>query len=165
MTTHEPKTRVAQVTVTVTGVQVRMHFERWYHQGSARRQKPETTIVHGVTGLEPSDDDLARYAYAIAYWVVDPQKRHIRPPRFLRWQQLATGDMPTSPHGSEVDDRQMAMEPLPLDGGWREPPQPSTIKTRPGRKRAAPPKAARGSAREPVIRNLVTGEHGDPDGG
>jgi hypothetical protein len=164
MTAHTPKTRVVQVTVTAEGVRVRMHFERWFHQGSARRQKQETTIVAGTLGLEPSDDDLARYAYAIAYWVIDPRKRHIRAPGFLRWKQLATGEDVTSEHGSAVDDRQMGVEMLPLNGGWREPPQPSTIKTRPGRKRVSAAKRPRSTAREPIIRDIRYGEHADPDG-
>ena len=108
--------------------------------------------------MEPSDDDLTRYAYAIAYWVIDPQKRHIRPLPFLRWRQVATGDDVQRTHGSEVDDRQMAMEPLPLEGGWREAPQPSTIRTRPGRKGGSPAKRVRSSPKTPTIRDLTSGK-------
>jgi len=164
MTATAPRTRVVQVTVTATACKVRMHWERWYHQGSARRQRQQTTIVVGTTGVEPSDDDLTRYAYAVAYWVIDPRKRHIRPLPFTRWQQLATGEDATSEHGSDVDDRQMAMDLLPLDGGWTEPPQPSTINSRPGRKRVSPAKRARSSAREPSIRNMYTKQRAQVDG-
>lgn len=164
MTARDTTTRVVQVTVSVTHCKVRMHFERWQHKGTALRQKHETTIVVGTTGVEPSDDDLARYAYAIAYWVIDPRKRHIRPLPFNTWQQLGAGDDVTHPHGADVDGRQMAMEPLPLIGGWTQPPQPSTIKTRPAGVGAARAKRARPTARAPIVRDLRTGEHGDPDG-
>ena len=158
MTVLTPKTRVVEVTVSATHCQVRMTWRRWFHQGSAVRHKEDTIIVVGTTGIEPSDDDLTRYAYAMAYWAIDPQKRHIRPMPFLRWQQLATGDLMTSPHGSDVDDRQMAMDTLPLDGGWREPPQPSTITSGRRRKGISPAKRVRSSPKSPTTRTLGAGK-------
>jgi len=156
MTAHEPRTRVVQVTVTAEACRVRMYWERWYHQGSHRRLKHETAIVVATTGVEPSDDDLTRYAYAMAYWVIDPRKRHIRPLPFNRWKQIPLGDDATSDHGADVDGRQMGVEMLPLNGGWTEPPQPSTIKTRPGRKGVSPAKRVRSSPSAPTIRNLTS---------
>ena len=164
MTAHNPKTRVVQVTVTATNCNIRMYWERWYHRGSTLRQKAETRIVVGTTGLEPSDDDLSRYAYAMAFWVVDPQRRHIRAPRFLRWRQVAQGEDVTAEHGSDVDDRQMAMDLLPLDGGWREPPQPSTIMSGRSGRGGSAAKRLRSSPKAPTVRNLMTRARAQVDG-
>jgi hypothetical protein len=140
-----------------------MYWERWYHSGSARRLGQQTAIVVGTTGIEPTDDDLTRYAYAIAYWVIDPRKRHLRPMPFKTWKQIALGDDTTSPHGEDVDGRQMEMDALPLDGGWTEPIQPSTIKTRPGRKGVSAAKRLRSSPTTPTVRNLLTREQQQVD--
>ena len=107
---------------------------------------------------------MNRYAYAMAFWVIDPQKRHIRAPRFLRWRQLATGDQMTSEHGSDVDDRQMAMDLLPLDGGWREPPQPSTIMSGRVGREGSVAKRPRFSPKAPTVRNMLTKARAQVDG-
>jgi hypothetical protein len=164
MTAHQPRTRVVQVTVTAEACKVRMYWERWYHSGTARRAGQMTAIVVGTTGIEPTDDDLTRYAYAMAYWVIDPRRRHLRPMPFKTWKQVALGDDTTSPHGEDVDGRQMEMDALPLDGGWTEAPQPSTIKTRRLAQGSSAAKRLRSSPSAPVIRNLATRKTEQVDG-
>lgn len=105
------------------------------------------------------DDDLIKILASAVSYAGDPNKRHLKPPRARFWREAGT-EVPVPPGGGEGGETTTTdMEPLPLEGGFPEPESGSTITTGPVPVGAAPPKAARSSAREPQVRDLRTGRY------
>jgi len=150
--------RVAEVYVSATGSHLTLTCRTWWHKfATSERRDQQTRMVRATLPVPPTNDDLLKYAEAMARFCVDPTKRAFRPPNSLVWREVAFGQDETSEHGEERDGKPFPMDPLPLFNGSTDPTDRSTILTGAKPEEAAPPKAARGSAREPVIRKLGAG--------
>jgi hypothetical protein len=151
-------TRVVEVYVSCVGTKVTLTWRRWWHRlGTAERHDQETRMVRAVVPVPLTNDDMSKYAEAMARFCVDPSKRAFRPPNSLVWREVAFGLDETSEHGEDRDGRPFPMDPLPLFNRSTEPTDRSTILSGPKDQGSAPPKAARPSAREPQIRKLGAG--------
>lgn len=151
-------TRVVEVYASTVGSKVTLTFRTWWHKaGTAERRDQETRMVRAVVPVPLTNDDLVKYAEAMARFCVDPSKRAFRPPNSLVWREVAFGQDETHEHGEERDGRPFPMDPLPLFNRSTEPVDRSTILSGPEGQEDSPPKAARSSAREPQIRKLGSG--------
>lgn len=152
------KTRVVEVYASMTGLKVRLTCRTWWHKfGSPERHDPTTRMVVATMNVPLTDDDLLKYVEGMARFCVNPQKRAFRPPNALVWREIAFGQDETHEHGADRDGRQFIADPLPLFDGSTQGPDGATIPMRPEGVKAAPPKAARSSARAPMIRTLGKG--------
>lgn len=160
------KTKVVEVYASMTGLKVRLTARTWWHKfGSPERHDPTTRMVLATMAVPLTDDDLLKYVEAMARFCVNPQKRAFRPPNALVWREVAFGQDETHEHGEQRDGRQFVQQPLPLFDGSTQGPDGATIPMRPEGVGAAPPKAARSSAREPTIRTLGRGRKQSSPGG
>lgn len=151
-------TRVVEVYVSCHGTQVTLTWRRWWHKlGVAERHDQETRMVRATVPVPLTNDDMSKYAEAMARFCVDPSKRAFKPPNSLVWREVAFGQDETREHGEERDGKPFPMDPLPLFNGSTDPVDRSTILSRAKREKAAPPEAARPSAREPSTRRLGAG--------
>jgi hypothetical protein len=151
-------TRIVEVYASTAGSKVTLTFRSWWHKlGEAERRDQETRMVRATVPVPLTNDDLIKYAEAMARFCVDPRKRAFRPPNSLVWREVAFGQDETSEHGEERDGRPFPMDPLPLFNRSTEPDRDGTILPggEPGEHRPAPPPPA--SAREPEIRKLGAG--------
>lgn len=156
--TQDKRTRVVEVYASTTGNKVRLTLRTWYHKGgTAECHERKVRMVLATMPVPLTDDDLLKYAEAMARFCVDPGKRAFRPPNALVWREVGFGDDQTHEHGEDRDGRPFPMEPLPLFDRSTQGPDGATIPMRPEGVKAAPPKAARSSAREPTIRSLGRG--------
>lgn len=157
---------MVEVYASTTGSKVRLTFRRWSHKGgTAERHGQETRMVIATMPVPLTNDDLIKYAEAMARFCVDPQRRAFRPPNALVWREVAFGDDQTSEHGEERDGRGFIQDPLPTLGGSTESEKGSTILTGLARKGQPAAKRPTSSAREPQIRKLGTGKRQSAPGG
>lgn len=148
-------TRVVEVYASTTGLQVTLTWRRWEHLfGTAERLKQETRMVRATMPVPLTDEDLTKYVEAMARFCVDPRKRAFRAPNALVWKEVGFGNDVTHEHGEQRDGRPFPMDPLPGFDRYADDPDGATIPMPPEAVEAAPPKAARASARQPFIRKL-----------
>lgn len=151
-------TRIVEVYASSVGTKITLTFRTWWHKfGTAERRDQETRMVRCVVPVPLTNDDLIKYAEAMARFCVDPRKRAFRPPNSLVWREVAFGTDETHEHGEERDGNPFPMDPLPLFNGSTEPVDRSTILTGAEPEKSARAKPASASAREPVIRKLGAG--------
>lgn len=160
------ETRVVEVYASTTGNQVTLTWRRWSHKlGQAERIGQETRMVRATMPVPLTNDDLSKYAEAMARFCVDPRRRLFRPPNALVWREIPFGNDETHEHGESKDGIQM----LPLwqsdDQGITGTDIGSTIDTRPSVQGTASAKRTRSSAREPSIRTLGSGKRQSAPGG
>jgi hypothetical protein len=165
MTTKRPIVRQAVVTATVVGAQVQLWLRTFEGEDVGPQARKETRAVKMTLPVPPTNDEILQYCQEMARFCVDPAKRRFRPPRALVWRELPLGGIETREHGEERDGSPFPMDPLPLEGGFPEPPKDATILTAAKAEKSAPPKAASASAREPQIRNLGRGKRRSLPGG
>lgn len=115
--------------------------------------------------VPPTNDELMQYAEHWARFNVDPAKRRFRPPKAMVWRELATGDVMSKEHGEDRDGIAFPMDPLPLEGGFPDPPKPSTVKGAPEAQEGSAAKRLRSSSKEPTVRQLGKGRHRALPGG
>jgi len=158
-------TRIVEVYASTSGNKVRLVWRTWWHKlGTGERRDQETRMVVATMPVPLSNDDLSKYAEAMARFCVDPRRRAFRPPNALVWREVPFGNDETREHGDARDGRGFVQDPLPLDGGSTRPESDDMILTAAKAEKAAPAKRARSSAREPTIRNLTTGKQSLPGG-
>lgn len=151
-------TRVVEVFASCTGSKITLTCRLWWHKfGTAERRDQETRMVRCVLPVPPTNDDLLKYAEAMARFCVDPKHRAFKPPTSLVWREVAFGADETHDHGADVDGKPFPMDPLPLFVRSTDPVDRSTILSGPKDEGAAAPEARRSSAREPQIRRLGAG--------
>lgn len=153
--------RTVEVTVSTSRNKVWVTARRaWYGPGNAKH--PGKTRVVVATYPTPLDDrELLQVLAGMAYYVMDPNKRHMKPPRAVVWREAGSG-LPVPPGGGEGgEDTPAEMDPLPIDGGFPTGEEGPTITSGPAPLKAGPPKAARSSAREPRIRRLGSGKQAE----
>jgi len=149
--------RSVEITVTCVRSTLTMYArENWYGPGNAKHHVG-TRVVRATLQCPPTNDELLKYAQAMARWCTEPRTRAFRPPKAVVWREVATGLDPTQEHGTDRDGRDFIPDPLPLQGGWTEPASTTTVPVAPKAQRAAPAKRAPSSAREPRIRKLQGG--------
>jgi len=158
-------TRVVEVYASTTGNRVRLTWRTWWHKlGTGERLDQETRMVLATMPVPLTDDDLSKYAEAMARFCVDPRRRAFRPPNALVWREIPFGLDETREHGEERDGRPFIQPPLPTFEGSTDDPKSSTILTGAKPEKAASAKRTRSSAREPSVRNLKTGKQSTLDG-
>ena len=151
-------TRVVEVYVSCVGTKVTLTWRRWWHKlGTAERRDQETRMVRATVPVPLTNDDMSKYAEAMARFCVDPSKRAFKPPNSLVWREVAFGQDETSEHGEERDGKPFPMDPLPLFNGSTEPVDRATILSGPEGQEGSAAKPLRSSSKEPTIRRLGAG--------
>lgn len=136
---------------------------QWYSSNNTKHPgKVRVWIVNFDVPL--LDDDLIKVLASAVLYAGDPNKRHLKPPRARFWREAGM-EIPVPPGGGEGgEDTPPEPEMDPLPGLVTNQGDGSTIMTGPAPLKAAPPKAARSSAREPRVRNLRTRKTETVDG-
>jgi hypothetical protein len=158
-------TRIVEVYASAIGNRLTLTWRRWYHRNSAERLEQETRMVRATLAVPPTNDDITKYAEAMARFCVDPRHRMFRAPNALVWREVAFGNDETREHGEARDGKQFIQDALPLNDGSTDPDGGGTILTAAEAEKSAPPKAASASAREPQIRTLGKGRRQSIPGG
>lgn len=158
-------TRIVEVYASTAGSKVRLVWRTWWHKlGTAERLDQQTRMVIATMPVPLTNDDLSKYAEAMARFCVDPRRRAFRPPNALVWREVAFGQDETGEHGEQRDGRGFIQDLLPLDGGSTATEKSATILTAAKAEEGSRAKRVRSSAREPSIRNLTTGKQSSPGG-
>lgn len=151
-------TRVVEVYVSCTGTKVNLTWRRWWHKlGTAERRDQQTRMVRAVVPVPLTNDDMCKYAEAMARFCVDPRNRAFKPPTSLVWREVPFGADETHEHGDDRDGKPFPMDPLPLFNGSTEPRTDSTILSGAKPEKSQPAVGRRSTAREPVTRKLGAG--------
>jgi hypothetical protein len=150
--------RVAEVYVMAQGSHLTLTCRTWWHKvATSERRDQVTRMVKATLPVPPTNDDLLKYAEAMARFCVDPAKRAFRPPNSLVWREVAFGTDETREHGEERDGRPFPMDPLPLFNGSTDPADRSTILSGPKGQEDSAAKPLRSSPKEPTVRRLGAG--------
>jgi len=150
--------RSVEVTISTTRTKAYVYLRRaWYGPGNLKHPGKTRAVV--ATYQVPLDDtELLKVLQGMILYCMDPNRRHQKPPRAVVWREVGTLE-PVPPGGGEGgEDTPAEQMALPLDGGFTEPAESSTIMAEPAPLKAARPKAARSTAREPRVRKLGAGK-------
>lgn len=128
---------------------------QWYAKGNVKHPGRGRAFVVSFD-VPLLDDDLIKILASAVLYCGDPNKRHLKPPRARFWREAGL-EGPVPPGGGEGGEIAPPDPPVdPLPGLSPDSLGGSTITTGPVPVKAARPKAARSSAREPRTRNLRT---------
>jgi hypothetical protein len=156
--------RTVEVTVTSVRTTLTMYARtNWYGPGNVKHHV-ETRVVRATVECPPSNDELLKYAQAMARWCTEPRTRAFRPPRTLVWREVATGLDPVSEHGVERDGRDFVQDPLPLEGGSTTPASTTTVPLAPKGQGERAAQRRPSTARDPMIRKMGAGRKFPVDG-
>ena len=149
--------RTVEITVTCVRSTLTMYArENWYGPGNTKHHV-NTRVVRATLQCPPTNDELVKYAQAMARWCTEPRTRAFRPPKAVVWREVATGLDETREHGTERDGRDFIPAPLPLQGGWTDSASSSTLPLPPKGAGGSGAKRRRSDAREPTIRKMGAG--------
>lgn len=156
---------ITEITVMSQGRKVWLTYRTSVVDHNQKRERLETRMVKMEMPVPITVTEAARLAGVMANYVIPPEVRHVKPPKALVWREVAFGNDVTHDHGTDVDDRQMPMDPLPLEGGFPGPEKQATILEGPKGQGKSAPRSGSDSAREPVLRQLGKGRKQSLPGG
>jgi len=146
--------RIVEITVAQQNRRVWLTYRLSQTDGGTNRDRLDTVMVKMDMAQPCTDVELLRLAGTMANYVISPSQRYVTAPKALVWRQVSLGNDVTRDHGKSVDDRHMPIDPLPLDGGFPDGPDGSTILSGPKGEGQPAAKRRSASAREPQIRKL-----------